>query len=374
MSLVLDEFITLHREAIIVGARLRVAARTCPKPSDIELAHGIPVFLEQLVSALRLARATDLIDHAEIGESAGRHGHDLLRRGLTIGQVVHDYGDVCQTITELAVRYGIAIATDEFRTLNLCLDDAIAGAVTEYAHQRECGIAREGTERLGVLAHELRNALNTATLAFASIQSGRVAPGGSTGLVLGRSLLNLRDLVDRSLAQVRLEAGVALHAAFSVAELIEELEIGAFLQAQAKGLHFAAETVARDVMVQGDRAILMAALANLLQNAFKFTRKHTQVGLTVRITSERVVFNVEDECGGLAPGAVETMFQPFVQKDGDRSGLGLGLAICVKAARANAGEVYVRDVPGHGCVFSFDLPRAFPGTNVVAAESHPVLS
>lgn len=365
---VLDEFIESHRAAIIANARLRVAARTCPKPSDHELTNGIPVFLEQLGAALRLARASSLIDHEEIGLSAGRHGHDLLRRGLTIGQVVHDYGDVCQSITELAVQHGVAIAADEFRTLNLCLDDAIAGAVTEYASQRERAVLLEGTERLGILAHELRNALNTATLAFASIHSGRVAAGGSTGIVLERSLLGLRDLIDRSLAEVRLEAGIARTDYFPVAELVEELEIGAFLQAQGRGLHFAAQTVERQVMVHGDRAILMAALANLLQNAFKFTRKHTRVVLSVRATADQVLFAVEDECGGLAPGASETMFLPFVQKDGDRSGVGLGLAICLRAAKAHAGALNVRDVPGHGCVFTLELPRAFPPAPLVASS------
>src|SRR6185295_7332106 len=99
--------------------------------------------------------------------------------------------DVCQVITELAIEQGANISGGEFRTLNLCLEDAIANAVTEYARQRERTIADEGTERLGVLAHEQRNLLNTAMLAFESIKSSRVAAGGSTGLLLGRSLLGL---------------------------------------------------------------------------------------------------------------------------------------------------------------------------------------
>ena len=357
----LDEFITAHRFAIITTARLRVANRTCPRPSDAELTNGIPVFLEQLGTALRLAKSTNLIDHDEINESAGKHGHDLLRRGLTIGQVVHDYGDVCQAITELAMQHGFPIAPDEFRTLNLCLDDAIAGAVTEFARQRERTVQLEGTERLGIFAHELRNALNTASLAFASIQNGRVAAGGSTGLLLGRSLLSLRDLIDRSLADVRLEAGIARRDHVLVAELIEELEIGAFLQAQSRGLHFAAQNVGRDVSVLGDRAILSAALANLLQNAFKFTNKHTRVSLSATVTPDRVLFEVQDECGGLAPGAAEAMFAPFAQNSPDRSGVGLGLAICVRAAKAHSGSIRVRDVPGRGCVFTLDLPRSYPG-------------
>ena len=205
----LDIFLITNREAIIARAQVRVASRTCPKSTAEELANGIPVFLDQLGEALRLAEASDVIDHEQIANSAGRHGRDLLRMGLTIAQVVHDYGDVCQVITELAVQQEAPISGEEFRTLNLCLDDAIAGAVTEYARQRESSIADQGTERLGVLAHELRNLVNTAMLSFETIKSGRVAAGGSTGGVLSRSLMGLRDLIDRSLADVRLDAGAS---------------------------------------------------------------------------------------------------------------------------------------------------------------------
>jgi hypothetical protein len=105
----------------------------------VELRNGVPVFLDQLGEALRIAKSSDAVDHEEIGKSAARHGHDLLRMGLSIGQVVRRYGDVCQVVTELAVQQKAPISGDEFQTLNLCLDDAIAEAVTEYSHQRESG-------------------------------------------------------------------------------------------------------------------------------------------------------------------------------------------------------------------------------------------
>jgi hypothetical protein len=215
---VLDAFLASNRDAIIARVRARVASRAWPKPSDTELANGIPVFLEQLGDALRLAKSSDVIDHEQMNRSATRHGQDLLRMGLTVAQVVRDYGDVCQVITELAIEQEANISGDEFRTLNLCLDDVIANAVTEYARLREHTIAAAGTERLGVLAHEQRNLLSTAMLAFDSIKSGRVAVGGSTGLVLGRSLMDLRDLMDRALADVRLDAGIEHLERMSVAE------------------------------------------------------------------------------------------------------------------------------------------------------------
>jgi signal transduction histidine kinase len=356
----LDAFLIANRDAIIARTKARVAARTCPKPHDGELTNGIPVFLDQLGAALRLAKSSEVIDHEEIGKSAARHGHDLLRMGLTIAQVVHDYGDLCQAITELAVEEEAPISGEEFRTLNLCLDDAIAGAVTEFSRQRERAIADQGTERLGILAHELRNLVNIATLSFESIKSGHVAPGGSTGLMHGRSLMRLSDLIDRSLADVRLDAGIEHLERISVAEFIEDLEIGGVIQAKARALHFAVTSVDPTVTIEGDRQVLAAAMTNLLQNAFKFTKKDSHVSLTARATAERVLFEVEDECGGLPPGKAEGLFRPFEQRADDRTGLGLGLSICLKAAKANGGEIRVRDLPGKGCVFTLDLPRKPP--------------
>ncbi len=103
----------------------------------------------------------------------------------------------------------------------------------------------------------------------------------------------------------------------------------------------------------------------LLHNAFKFTRKRGNVSLTTKATkatNDHVLFAVEDECGGLPPGKSEVVFRPFEQRGTDRSGAGLGLAICLKAAQANDGEILVRDRPGKGCIFTLDLPRRPPVT------------
>lgn len=360
----LDEFIAANRELIIARARARVASRTSSEAGPVDLENGIPVFLDQLCEALRLAKSSTVIDHGQLSETAIRHGHDLLQTGLTIGQVVHEYGDVCQTVTEMCVEQATPIPTIEFQTLNLCLDDAIAGAVTEYARHRELGIAEQGTERLGVLAHELRNLLNTAVLSFDSIQSGRVAPGGSTGLVHARSLMGIRNLIDRSLAEVRLDAGIGALERIPVAELLEEVEVSALLQAQGRDIRFTVETVAEAVWIEGDRQILAAALSNLLQNALKFTGRRGRVSLTTHTTADRVLFDVEDECGGLPSEQPASLFRPFQQRSSDRRGVGLGLAIALKIAKAHGGEIHVRDLPGKGCIFTLDLPRATPASGL----------
>lgn len=354
----LADFIVLNTSAILASTRARVASRVVPKPNEAELVNGIPVFLEQLISALRLAESSDRIDHAQITHSAGQHGHQLFQLGLTIAQVVHDYGDVCQSITELASDQQANISASEFQTLNLCLDDAIAEAVTQFAKQRESALSERGTERLGMLAHELRNCLNTAMLSFETITSGRVAPGGSTALIHGRSLMGLRDLIDGSLAEVRLDAGLENVERIPIAELVEEIEIGALMQARARGVHFGIEVLDRTLSVEGDRPLLATIISNFLQNAFKFTRRGGCVTLTARASEDCVYLDVEDECGGLPPGKSEELFRPFAQRGSDRRGLGLGLTICQRAAEAIGGRIHVRDLPGKGCVFTLELRRS----------------
>jgi signal transduction histidine kinase len=357
----LDAFIASNRDAIIGRAQQRVASRGAPMPSGMNQPNGIHMFLDQLCEALRLAKSTVVVNHDQIRETAGRHGHELLGMGLNIGQVVHVYGEVCQGITDLVVERHATISAEEFRTLNLCLDDAIAQAVTAYAQQRERAITDLGTERLGILAHEMRNAINTSMLSFESIKSGRVAAGGSTGAVHARSLVALRALVDRSLADVRLDSGMIEEGErISVAEFIEEVEIGASLRAESHGLHFSASSVDRAVTIEGDRQILAAAVSNLLENAFKFTRRQGNVSLSVEASVDRVFFEIADECGGLLPGQAEDLARPFQPRGSDRSGLGLGLSICFRAAKASGGHLRVRNLPGKGCVFTLDLPRKPP--------------
>jgi signal transduction histidine kinase len=353
----LHEFVTENREEIIRRCRAKVVKRSIPPPTKAEIEHGVPVFLDQLVNALRLG----LESSPEISRSALLHGHDLLLQGFSVGQVVHDYGDICQSITELALEIHATISTDEFRMLNRCLDDAIAGAVTQYGRERnQSGIDVEterGSERLGFLAHELRNLINTAMIAFDVLSSGNVGVAGSTGAVLHRSLTGLDALISRSLAEVRLTQAIQRKDRFLVSGFIQELTPAARLEANAKGITLAILAVEDDVAIEADRQILIAVIGNLLQNAFKFTRPGTTVTLRVGADADRVLIEVQDECGGLPGGDENDLFQPFEQRSIDRTGLGLGLAFSRWAVEANHGRIYARDLPDEGCVFTVDLPR-----------------
>jgi signal transduction histidine kinase len=354
----LYEFIHIHRDEIIRRCRATVATRSVPPPTSAEIDHGVPLFLEQLVETLRSGGVKPT---SEIARSAVLHGHDLLLQGFTVSQVVHDYGDVCQSVTDLAMEMNAPISTDDFRTLNRCLDDAIAGAVTEFGRGRNQssidGEAARGTERLGFLAHELRNLMNTAIIAFDVLKTGNVGVAGSTGRVLHRSLVGARDLIGRSLAEVRLTHGIENMERFLVAEFVEELALGSRLEADARNITLVVRPIEAGVAIEADRQVLGAVIGNLLQNAFKFTRPRTTVTLRVGATGERVLIEVEDECGGLAGANPDDLFRPFEQRSADRTGLGLGLAFSRWGTHANNGRIHSRNLPGKGCIFTVDLPR-----------------
>lgn len=353
----LQEFVTTHRDEIIQRCRQKVAMRTIPPPTEAEMNHGVPLFLDQLVDALRAGGNMG----GAIGRAASQHGHDLLLKGFTVSQVVHDYGDVCQSITDLAVERDAPITPEDFRTLNACLDDAIAIAVTQYARERDQtaadGEALRGSERLGFLAHELRNLLNTALLAFDAIRSGRVAVVGSTGMVLHRSLTGANSLISRSLAEVRLTQGVQHREPIDVVGFIEEIIPAAMLAADAHRVVLTVAAVEPGLRIEGDRQVLSAVLMNLLQNAIKFTQPGTAITLRVGAGDERVLLEVEDRCGGLPVGDADELFRAFEQRGANRTGLGLGLAFSRWGVEANRGRVYARNLPGTGCVFTIDLPR-----------------
>ncbi len=353
----LDRFIAAHRDEIITRCRVKVAVRSVAAPNQPAEDYGVPLFLDQLIEALRLG----VRPSPEIGESAIRHGRELLRKGFTVSQVVHDYGDVCQSVTELATEMSAVISSSDFCVLNRCLDEAIAGAVTEYGRQRDQSTvdvaAARGADQLEFLAHELRNLLNTAILSFEVLRTGNVGVTGSTGSVLHRSLLGLRALIGRSLAEVRLAQGIHSQEPIRLFELIDEVVAAAELHAQTIGLRLTVLAVDRDIAIQGDRQVLAAVIGNLLQNAFKFTRPQTTVTLRVRASAERVLIEVEDECGGLAGANHDDLFRPFEQRSQDRTGLGLGLAFSRWGVEASNGRIYARNVPECGCVFTVDLPR-----------------
>ncbi len=370
----LHEFLTLHRDELIERCKSKAVLRfASANAHEVVLPNGVRLILEQLIETLRAEHVTAMriwgrsnssqARQPRIDEAASQHGLELLRNGFPVEEVVYGYGDLCQAITDLAVERNATIQAHEFRTLNDCLDKAIADALISYSARpyAPCAagkLVQELHERLGVLAHELRNHLQTATAALAAIRAGNVGAAGATAAVLDRSITSMRHLVHRSLTDVHAIAELPVRRQMiALADFIAEIQLAASLEAKARECAFVVEPVDGTLDICADRDMLFSALGNLLQNAFKFTRCHTQVTLKALAAGDRVLIEVADNCGGLPAGDVEQMFWPFTQNGHDRSGVGLGLSICRRSVNANGGILRVRNIPGTGCIFTIDLPR-----------------
>lgn len=366
-------FLRNHRSELIERCKAKVARRPARGATDEQLKNGIPIFLEQLERTLRAEEEGEAVEslrisgppggdastQSEVGVSAVAHGRRLLELGYSIDQVVHDYGDVCQSITDLAFEMDAPFGVQEFRTLNRCLDNAIAEAVTAFSIQWEASVARAqadlSNERLGSLAHELRNTLLTASLALAALEQSNLPVSGATGGVLKRSIQEMKNLIAVAISEVRQATGAQI---FVLADFIREAAEAAQLYAEAKGAQFRVDAADANIQVTGNRALLLAALGNILQNAFKFTQPGTLVTLSTRAGKHEVDVEVADHCGGLKDGAEDDLFRPFAQRGSDRSGLGLGLSIALRGVEAQGGQLRVRNLPGQGCIFTMRLPIA----------------
>jgi hypothetical protein len=211
----LHEFLTSNRQLLINRCRENVAARLEPADTKATIDTGVPLFLQQLVEILRDEQKTDFRGvnsertpaPTEIGRAAALHGAELLRRGCSADQVVHAYGDVCQCVTTLAVEQRVHISADEFRTLNRCLDNAIADAVAAYGSVHQTSIDRQAEtlqQRLIVFSAEHRRLIDIAIQSLAAVKTGNIGLGGATGTLLAHALEELRSLPDRTLPEIRL--------------------------------------------------------------------------------------------------------------------------------------------------------------------------
>ena len=216
----LHDFLTSNRQELIDRCRANVATRFEPTDTASALDHGVPLFLQQLIATLRIEQTTPVRDAAsaatpaatDIGRAAALHGAELLRLGYSVDQVVHDYGDVCQSVTALAVEQNMLISTDEFRTLNRCLDNAIADAVASFgcAHRTSLDHQAETLQqRLIIFSTEHRRLVDIASQSFSAIKTGNIGVAGATGTLLSHVLDELGSLAERTLPELRLGSASA---------------------------------------------------------------------------------------------------------------------------------------------------------------------
>jgi len=216
----LYEFLTTNRTELIERCEARAAARFLAVTPSADPAQGVPVFLDRLVTILCLEQNTSdrpksgeypTSSAGEIGRDAALNGADLMRRGFTVDQVVHGYGDICQSVTEMAIEQAANISADEFRTLNRCLDDAIADAVTAFGSARQTSLNQQAEslhDSLSAFSDKQRQLIAIAFDAYSAIKTGNIGLNGATGTVLFHALQELQVLSERTIPDIRLSSAL----------------------------------------------------------------------------------------------------------------------------------------------------------------------
>ncbi|MDG4594818.1 MAG: ATP-binding protein [Candidatus Contendobacter sp.] len=111
-------------------------------------------------------------------------------------------------------------------------------------------------------------------------------------------------------------------------------------------------------LVNCDAVLIERALVNLLQNATKYTRPGTVIGVTASVEADWLSVEVWDEGPGLPAGREQAVFEKFArgQVESAVPGVGLGLAICRSVIEAHGGQIQAENRPTGGACFVFTLP------------------
>ena len=358
-----------HRAGLIASWMRKTERAISPGlVAQTELLDQMPEFIDAILAALAPGAAPP----PPSSEIAREHGAQRLRLGFDIAAVVSEYGLLEECILETAEEANLTVDVGDQMVVARCVNKGIGNAARQYVSQRDLERDREASAHLGFIAHEVRNPLSAAQLAFAQLRRAGLAPSGRATEVVERSLRRTADVIENALAQTSLKLGIEpklqrIHPPSFLREIVDDLA----LEAEARELTISI-TDAAAIDVQADPRLLRSALFNLVSNAIKFSREGTRVALSVFRGDGQVTIEVADACGGLPPGKAEDLFAPLVQRGEDRTGYGLGLAIARQAVEAHAGTIALRDLPGHGCVFSVVLPASGasrPGASRDAAPS-----
>jgi signal transduction histidine kinase len=350
---VLHEVLKANRDALVQRWMQATSRETTADPlSPTELLDRIPFFIDELIMALH----PEALPLPALGDTANEHGAQRLGLGFNVGEVVREYGVLHRSILEIVAESGTSISPSEHQIIAKWLNGGIANAVSQYVSERDAELHRSASEHLGFIAHEIRNPLSSARMAFDILRRGELAKGGRAVDLLYRNLRRIVDVVDNALSHASLKMGVTPRIdVVPLRTFVQEIAFDASADTDEKQLKVEVD-IPESLAIEADVRLLRSAISNLFHNAIKFSHADATIVVRALRTPGEVRIEVEDSCGGLPPGRAQDLFMPLVQRGSDQSGFGLGLAIALQAAEAHNGTIRVRDLPGHGCVFTIDLP------------------
>ena len=215
------------------------------------------------------------------------------------------------------------------------------------------------------VSHELRNPLASVKVMVETLENGAVDDLPVAQDFLGRihgEIDRMTDLVNELLELARLESGQAtLHLApFDLSRLLSQSDDYFKSRAEQARIKLMLEVEQDLPSVVGEEQKLRQVMANLLDNALKFTPADGQVAVSARSGGRFVKVSVRDTGPGIAPEHLPHVFERFYKVDRSRrdEGTGLGLAIAKHIVQTHGGDVAIESREGEGSTFTFTVPRA----------------
>ena len=356
----LHEVLVARSDEVMARWREVVSGTLAPESMPpFELLDHLPEFLEEIIAALREDAGARPGPPPELRSTAGGHGEQRLRLGFSLDSVVREYGAMRDAIIATARAADSQVTFREMQTVFDCSIEGIARAVSQYSQQRDAEMLRHANEHFAFIAHELRNPLSSAMTAFHLMSSkGQLPTEGRAVGALQRGLQRTSELIDQTLMTARMASGIELRRQPTLlSALIKDVETDSLSDADAKNIEVRV-VIATDQELSVDVRLVRSALSNLVRNAVKYSHTGEVVEVRGSVVNERALVEIEDGCGGLAPGMVETAFAPFVRVDTTEGGFGLGLAIAKQAVAAHGGSIRIQNLPGKGCIFALEFPIA----------------
>ncbi|MHB8322894.1 MAG: sensor histidine kinase [Candidatus Dormibacteria bacterium] len=230
--------------------------------------------------------------------------------------------------------------------------------LTDITHERR--LSRAHQDLIANLSHDLRTPLASLSL-LAETLNGEARDDPVASRVFTQRMAaeaeRLHGLVSGLLDLARLEAG-AEQAQLQLVELLGlASRVTTGLAPQARGRHLTLEVGGEPTWAKADPGRLERALANVVDNAIKFTDTDGKVSVTVGTGSSCPTISVRDTGAGISPQALPHIFDRFYTGDRSRSGpgSGLGLTIARQAVELQGGQINVRSHPGSGTVVEIRL-------------------
>jgi two-component system, chemotaxis family, CheB/CheR fusion protein len=225
---------------------------------------------------------------------------------------------------------------------------------------------RNKDQFLAMLSHELRNPLAPLRACLDVLRSKEAdeQQRARAREMMGRQVTQLTTLVNDLLDVSRVTSGKIKLArqTLDVVEVVREAVDDVRPQLQAQGLAVKLRLPPRPVWVDGDQTRLAQSVANVLNNAVKFTEAGSiEVGLESDPEAGRAIVTIRDTGVGMDAATLQSLFEPFSQADRSldrsRGGLGLGLALCKGLIEAHGGSIDAQsDGPGKGSELTIRLP------------------